>query len=138
MYFSRLRLQASLADMAPPRYPHSCVACQSRLLFFQSDGSLDKDKGWYQAIDDNWHSQGWVHMFNLYYEQALTQAKRGCELMFYLVSLRQPDTWLGSQLRAYYNNPNREQIVLDWVNEAGDRVDGGDLKRTFTLCTTQE
>ncbi|CAH0034497.1 unnamed protein product [Clonostachys rhizophaga] len=42
----------------------------------------------------------------------------------WLVTLRRPDTRFGSFLRAYLLGTEEEQLVLDWVNELEDHIDG--------------
>jgi hypothetical protein len=105
--------------------PHSCVACQSRLIFTLGNHSVQSTtKGWYEYINENYYTAGQAYVFNISYEQAISQARRGCEFFMWLVTLRRPDTRFGSFLRAYLLGTEEEQLVLDWVNELEDHIDG--------------
>lgn len=115
--------------------PHSCLVCQSRLIF--TLGNYSSSKGWYDLIDENWFATGEAYTFNISFEQALAQAKRGCECFMWLVTLRRPDTWTGSFLRAYFAHNSNEQMVLDWVDELTDHIDGGDMKRKLIICAEE-
>ncbi|KAI8308930.1 hypothetical protein K4K61_002208 [Colletotrichum sp. SAR11_59] len=106
--------------------PHSCETCQDRLIFARH--YVDNvDQGWWDEISDyNYYATGRAYTFNISYGEALEQAQAGCELFAWLVTLRRPDTWDESWLRAYYTSPPEVHMVLDWVNDLDDHVDGGD------------
>lgn len=125
-----------------PRYtsrarpPHTCIVCQSRLLFFFPGPVHCPQKGWYEYIAHHQSSTAnedgfW---FNLQYAQAVKQARRGCELMKWLVTLRRPDTWSGSRLRAYFTHNSWEQMAVDWVDDISDYTDSLDFDRKLILC----
>ncbi|CAH0044889.1 unnamed protein product [Clonostachys solani] len=118
--------------------PHSCVACQSRLIFTLKNHAVESTtKGWYEYINENYYTAGQAYVFNISYEQAISQARRGCELFMWLVTLRRPDTRFGSFLRAYLLGTEEEQLVLDWVNELKDHIDGATPNAQVIICADE-
>ncbi|KAI8181371.1 hypothetical protein K4K54_000402 [Colletotrichum sp. SAR 10_86] len=117
--------------------PHSCEICQDRLLFAWH--YVDNvDEGWWEEISDhNYYATGRAYTFNISYGEALEQAQTGCELFAWLVTLHRPDTWDESWLRAYYTSPPEVHMVLDWVNDLDDHVDGGDPSRQVVVCAEE-
>ncbi|KAL5093970.1 hypothetical protein Trisim1_009442 [Trichoderma cf. simile WF8] len=118
--------------MSSPTEPHSCKLCESRLIL--TFGNYYSDQGWYELIDENYFATGEAYVFNIAYEEAVSLADQGCELFRWLVSLRRDDTHSESYLRAYFAHNSREQMVLDWVDELDDHIDGGTLERKLIVC----
>ncbi|KAI8277465.1 hypothetical protein K4K56_000586 [Colletotrichum sp. SAR 10_98] len=116
---------------------HSCETCQDRLLFAWNY-VVKFDQGWWEEISDhNYYATGRAYTFNISYGEALELAQTGCELFAWLVTLRRPDTWDESWLRAYYTSPPEVHMVLDWVNDLDDHVDGGDSSRQVVVCAEE-
>ncbi|OPB41358.1 hypothetical protein A0O28_0080760 [Trichoderma guizhouense] len=118
--------------MSSPTEPHSCELCESRLIL--TFGNYYSDQGWYELIDENYFATGEAYVFNIAYDEAVSLADQGCELFKWLVSLRRDDTHSESYLRAYFAHNSREQMVLDWVDELDDHIDGGTLERKLIVC----
>ncbi|KKP06387.1 hypothetical protein THAR02_01535 [Trichoderma harzianum] len=118
--------------MSSPAKPHSCKLCESRLIL--TFGNYYSDQGWYELIDENYFATGEAYVFNIAYDEAVSLADQGCELFKWLVTLRRDDTHSESYLRAYFAHNSREQMVLDWVDELDDHIDGGTLKRKLIVC----
>ncbi|KAK4073538.1 uncharacterized protein Triagg1_5364 [Trichoderma aggressivum f. europaeum] len=118
--------------MSSPAEPHSCELCESRLIL--TFGNYYSDQGWYELIDENYFATGEAYVFNIAYDEAVLLADQGCELFEWLVTLRRDDTHSESYLRAYFAHNSREQMVLDWVDELGDHIDGGTLERKLIVC----
>ncbi|KAI8298360.1 hypothetical protein K4K59_002870 [Colletotrichum sp. SAR11_240] len=117
--------------------PHSCETCQDRLLF-ASHYVDNVVQGWWEEISDhNYYATGRAYTFNISYGEALEQAQTGCELFAWLMTLRRPDTWDESWLRAYYTSPPEIHMVLDWLNDLDDHVDGGDPSRQVVVCAEE-
>ncbi|KAL3291486.1 HET-domain-containing protein, partial [Colletotrichum asianum] len=91
----------------------------------------------HEISDHNYYATGRAYTFNISYGEALEQAQAGCELFAWLVTLRRPDTWDESWLRAYYTSPPEVHMVLDWVNDLDDHVDGGDPSRQVVVCAEE-
>ncbi|KAI8267693.1 hypothetical protein K4K58_007314 [Colletotrichum sp. SAR11_239] len=117
--------------------PHSCEICQDRLTFaWHYVGNVDR--GWWGDISDhNYYATGRAYTFNIYYGEAFELAQAGCELFEWLVTLHRPDTWDESWLRAYYTGPSEVHMVLDWVNDLDDHVDGGNPSRQVVVCAEE-
>ncbi|KAM0458867.1 hypothetical protein ACHAPV_005857 [Trichoderma viride] len=113
--------------MSAPAEPHSCDLCQTRLTL--TFGNYYSDQGWFELIEENYHATGEAYVFNIAYEEAISLADQGCELFKWFVTLRRDDTHSESYLRAYFAHNSREQMVLDWVDELDDHIDGGTLER---------
>ncbi|KAL7947510.1 heterokaryon incompatibility domain-containing protein [Trichoderma barbatum] len=118
--------------MSAPTAPHSCELCGSRLIL--TFGNYYSDQGWYELIDENYYATGEAYVFNIACDEAVSLADQGCELFEWLVSLRRDDTHSESYLRAYFAHNSREQMVLDWVDELDDHIDGGTLERKLIVC----
>ncbi|KAL6822813.1 heterokaryon incompatibility domain-containing protein [Trichoderma sp. SZMC 28015] len=121
---------ATTQDTTPE--PHSCELCESRLIL--TFGNYYSDQGWYELIDENYFATGEAYVFNIAYDEAVSLADQGCELFEWLVTLRRDDTHSESYLRAYFAHNSREQMVLDWVDELDDHIDGGTLERKLIVC----
>lgn len=111
----------------PAIRPHTCVVCASRLLF--SFGDCPR-KGSYYEIGE--HGQK-VYLFNILYEEAITQALRGCHFMKWLASI--PSASSKCQLRAAFSEVGVTQVYFEWVNEAEEPVLGG--VEALTLCAAK-
>ncbi|KAH6604402.1 hypothetical protein Trco_007848 [Trichoderma cornu-damae] len=118
--------------MSAHQEPHSCVLCESRLTL--TFGNHYSDQGWYELIEENYYATGEAYVFNVAYGEALSLADQGCKLFRWLVALRRDDTHSESYLRAYFAHNSREQMVLDWVDELEDHIDGGTLERKLIIC----
>ncbi|KAL6903180.1 heterokaryon incompatibility domain-containing protein [Trichoderma evansii] len=118
--------------MNTPTEPHSCDLCQTRLTL--TFGNYYSDQGWFELIEENYYATGEAYVFNIAYDEALSLANQGCKLFQWLVTLRRDDTHSESYLRAYFAHNSREQMVLDWVDELDDHIDGGTLERKLILC----
>jgi len=106
---------------------HSCVACASRLLF--SFTSCPRKVSFYTVGD---YGQE-VCLFNLSYDQAVVQARRGCEFMEWLISI--PSRANGTQLRAALSNVGVIQVYFEWVTDPKESVLGG--IEPLTLCASE-
>ncbi|RFU76561.1 het-domain-containing [Trichoderma arundinaceum] len=100
-------------------------------------GNYYSDKGWYELIEENYYATGEAYVFNIAYSEALSLADQGCQLFQWLVALRRDDTHSESYLRAYFAHNSREQMVLDWVDELDDHIDGGTLDRKLIICAEE-
>lgn len=118
-----------------PGEPHSCALCQAR--FTLTYGNYYSDNGWYELIDENYYATGEAYIFNIAYHEAVSLADRGCELCAWLVTLRREDTRDESWLRGYFAHNSREVLVLDWVEEVDDWIDGGTLERKVIVCAEE-
>lgn len=112
--------------------PHSCDLCQTRLTL--TFGNHYSDQGWFERIEENYYATGEAYVFNVAYDEALLLAGQGCKLFKWLVTLRRDDIHSESYLRAYFALNSREQMVLDWVDELDDHIDGGTLERKLIVC----
>ena len=56
----------------------------------------------------------------------------------WLMTLRRPDTHSKSYLRAYFAHNSNEQMVLDWVDNLDDHIDGGSLDRKLIICAEEK
>ncbi|KAM0247621.1 hypothetical protein ACHAQJ_009761 [Trichoderma viride] len=121
--------------MSIPPEPHSCDLCESRLIL--TFGNYYSDQGWFELIEENYYATGEAYVFNIAYDEALSLADQGCELFKWLVTLRRDDTHSESYLRAYFAHNSREQMVLDWVDELDDHIDGGTLERKLIVCAEE-
>ncbi|TFB00686.1 Serine O-acetyltransferase [Trichoderma ghanense] len=121
----------------PTEPPHSCALCQSR--FTLTYGNYPSPNGWYKLIDENYYATGEAYVFNVAYREAVSLAEQGCALCAWLVSasLRREDTCDESFLRGYFAHNSREVIVLDWVLEVDDWIDGGNLGRKVVVCAEE-
>ena len=124
--------QRSRVDAAPmsPRTPshHSCVACASRLVF--SFSSCPR-KGSFYTIGEYGQK---AYLFNLLYDQAIAQARRGCEFMEWLISL--PRACSGRQLRVILSDAGVIQLYFEWVMDPKESIlNGAEL---LTLCASEK
>lgn len=115
--------------------PHSCELCESRLIL--TFGNYYSDQGWYELIEENYYATGEAYVFNISYDEAISLADQGCELFKWLVTLRRGNTHSESYLRAYFAHNSREQMLLDWVDELDDDIDGGTLERKLVVCVEE-
>ncbi|KAH0495925.1 hypothetical protein TgHK011_009450 [Trichoderma gracile] len=121
--------------MAALTEPHSCALCQSR--FTLTYGNYYSSNGWWELIDENYYATGEAYIFNIAFHEAVSLADQGCELCAWLVTLRREDTCDESWLRGYFAHNSREQVVLDWVGEVDDWIDGGTLGRKVIVCAEE-
>ena len=123
--------QLSRVEAAPmsqsTQIHHSCVACASRLLF--SFSSCPR-KGSFYTVGDYGQE---VYLFNLLYDQAVAQARQGCEFMEWFISM--PSVGIGTRLRAALSNVGVIQLCFEWVTGPNESVLGG--VEAMTLCASE-